>query len=86
MHYSSDNAVMAVSLSINTIKLYSPGTGQFLGDCLGHTNTITDLLFPDPATPHLFCSSSSDGTVRYWDIRTRQEVLQYFWCMQESVF
>ena len=68
---------MAVSLSINTIKLYSPWTGQYLGDCLGHTDTITDVLFPEPTTPHLFCSSSSDGTIRYWDTRTQQEVLVY---------
>lgn len=71
---SWDNAVMVVSLSTNTLKMYSPMTGQFLGDCLGHTDTISDVLFPDPRTPQIFCSSSSDGTVRVWDTRTHQQV------------
>lgn len=72
--HSWDNSVMVVSLSTNALKLYSPTTGQFLGDCLGHTDTINDVLFPDSRMPQLFCSSSSDGTVRVWDTRTRQQV------------
>lgn len=65
---------MVVSLSTKAIKIYSPMTGQFLGDCFGHMGTISDVLFPDPKTPHLFCSSSLDGTIRTWDTRTRQQV------------
>lgn len=71
---SEDNSVMVVSLSTNALKLYSPITGQFLGDCLGHTDTINDMVFPDLKVPHIFCSSSSDGTVRVWDTRMRQQV------------
>ncbi|KAI5074676.1 hypothetical protein GOP47_0010637 [Adiantum capillus-veneris] len=71
---SEDNSVMVVSLSTNALKLYSPITGQFLGDCLGHTDTINEVLFPDLKVPQLFCTSSSDGTVRLWDMRMRQQV------------
>jgi len=66
--------MMAVSLSTNAIKLYGPATGQYLGDCLGHTNTISDIAFPDSSSPNILCSSSADGTVRAWDIRLRKEV------------
>ncbi|KAG0561256.1 hypothetical protein KC19_9G049100 [Ceratodon purpureus] len=71
---NGDNSTMAVSLSTNAIKLYGPATGQYLGDCLGHTNTISDISFPDASSPSVLCSSSADGTVRAWDIRLRKEV------------
>lgn len=71
---SWDNTVMAVSLSTKAIKIYSPMAGKFLGDCNGHTGTISDLLFPDPKIPHSFCSSSLDGTIRVWDTRNNQQV------------
>ena len=66
---------MAVSLSTNAIKLYTPATGQYLGDCLGHTSTVSDISFPDASSPNILCSSSADGTVRAWDIRLRKEVI-----------
>ncbi|KAL2649720.1 hypothetical protein R1flu_017848 [Riccia fluitans] len=65
---------MAVSLSTNAIKLYSPETGAYVGDCLGHTSTISGISFPDPNSPMLLLSSSADGTIRTWDIRNRKEV------------
>lgn len=71
---------MAVSLSTNAIKLYGPATGQYLGDCLGHTNTVSDISFPDASSPNILCSSSADGTVRAWDIRLRKEVTHHILC------
>lgn len=71
---SWDNTVMAVSLSTKAIKIYSPITGQFFGDCFGHTGNISDLLFPEPKTPHTFCSSSLDGSIRLWDTRSCRQV------------
>ncbi|BBM98587.1 WD repeat-containing protein 89 [Marchantia polymorpha subsp. ruderalis] len=71
---NGDKSTMAVSLSTNAIKLYSPQTGAFLGDCLGHTCTISGISFPDPNSPMLLLSSSADGTIRTWDIRNRKEV------------
>ncbi|KAK2990619.1 hypothetical protein RJ640_019899 [Escallonia rubra] len=67
---------MAVSLSTNTVKLYSPVTGQFMGECSkGHSSTINEISFSGPpSTPHLLHSCSSDGTIRAWDTRSFQQV------------
>ncbi|KAJ8898593.1 hypothetical protein K2173_004206 [Erythroxylum novogranatense] len=65
---------MAVSLSTNTVKLYSPATGQYQGECRGHSNTVNHISFSNLATPHVLHSCSSDGTIRAWDTRTFQEV------------
>ncbi|PKA61461.1 U4/U6 small nuclear ribonucleoprotein PRP4-like protein [Apostasia shenzhenica] len=71
---SPEIPVMAVSLSENTIKLYSPATGQFLGECKGHRGTIHEISFSVPSSPSLLCSCSSDATVRTWDTRTFKQV------------
>ncbi|KAK3041497.1 hypothetical protein RJ639_000474 [Escallonia herrerae] len=67
---------MAVSLSTNTVKLYSPVTGQFMGEWIkGHSSTINEISFSGPpSTPHLLHSCSSDGTIRAWDTRSFQQV------------
>ncbi|XP_007050892.2 PREDICTED: WD repeat-containing protein 89 homolog [Theobroma cacao] len=69
-----DWASMAVSLSTNAVKLYSPMTGQYFGECKGHTSTINHISFSGPSTPHTLHSSSSDGTIRAWDTRTFHQV------------
>ncbi|OMO81919.1 hypothetical protein COLO4_23365 [Corchorus olitorius] len=69
-----DWASMAVSLSTNAVKLYSPTTGQYLGECKGHSSTINQISFSGPSTPHVLHSCSSDGTVRAWDTRTFHQV------------
>ncbi|KAL8151274.1 hypothetical protein V2J09_021082 [Rumex salicifolius] len=66
-----DWSAMAVSLSSKLVKLYSPATGQFLGECKGHDATINHIAF---STPHLLHSCSSDGTLRAWDTRTFQQI------------
>ncbi|GFP85604.1 WD repeat-containing protein 89 homolog [Phtheirospermum japonicum] len=65
---------MAVSLSTNAVKLYSPLTGQYLGECKGHTSTINEISFAGPSAPHLLYSCSSDCTLRAWDSRSFQQV------------
>ncbi|GAV87174.1 WD40 domain-containing protein [Cephalotus follicularis] len=69
-----DWSLMGVSLSTNAVKLYSPVTGQFCGECKGHSNTINSISFAGPSTPHVLHSCSSDGTIRAWDTRTFQQV------------
>ncbi|KAL0920177.1 hypothetical protein M5K25_009295 [Dendrobium thyrsiflorum] len=71
---SPEISTLAVSLSSNTIKLYSPATGQFIGECKGHISTIHEISFGVPSSPHLLCSCSSDATVRMWDTRTFKQV------------
>ncbi|CAI0440439.1 unnamed protein product [Linum tenue] len=65
---------MAVSLSTNAIKLYSPVTAQYQGECRGHSGSINDISFSVSSTPHVLHSCSSDGTIRAWDTRTFQQV------------
>lgn len=65
---------MAVSLSTNAVKLYSPVTGQYVGECTGHSATVNHISFNVPSSPHILCSSSSDATIRFWDTRTFHQV------------
>ncbi|XP_052203575.1 WD repeat-containing protein GTS1 [Diospyros lotus] len=66
---------MAVSLSTNAVKLYSPQTCQYFGECKGHSSTINQISFSAPSlTPHILHSCSSDGTIRAWDTRSYQQV------------
>ncbi|XAR58455.1 hypothetical protein NMG60_11013850 [Bertholletia excelsa] len=69
-----DGTMMAVSLSTNTMKLYSPSTGQYFGELKGHSSTINQIAFSNPVSPHVLHSCSSDGTIRAWDTRTLQQV------------
>lgn len=70
----NDWTSMAVSLSTNVIKLYSLATGQYIGECNGHSSTINQISFSDPSSPHVLHSCSSDGSLRAWDTRSFQQV------------
>ncbi|KAK3136500.1 hypothetical protein QOZ80_5BG0436770 [Eleusine coracana subsp. coracana] len=67
-------STLAVSLSTNALKFYSPATGQYLGECKGHEGTINEISFSVPSSPQVVCSCSSDGTVRAWDTRNFQQI------------
>ncbi|CAH2057615.1 unnamed protein product, partial [Thlaspi arvense] len=71
-----DWTAIAVSLSTNTVKLYSPVTGQYYGECKGHSGTVNQIAFSSDsaASPHVLHSCSSDGTIRSWDTRSFQQV------------
>ncbi|XP_061960979.1 WD repeat-containing protein GTS1-like isoform X2 [Populus nigra] len=69
-----DWSSVAVSLSTKAVKLYSPVTGQFQGECKGHSDTINQIAFSVSSSPHLLHSCSSDGTIRAWDTRTFQQI------------
>ncbi|XP_057963531.1 WD repeat-containing protein GTS1 [Malania oleifera] len=69
-----DSTLMAVSLSTNSVKLYSPTTGQYIGECKGHSATINHISFSCPSNPDVLHSCSTDGTIRAWDTRTFKQV------------
>lgn len=71
---NQENSTLAVSLSTNAIKCYSPLTGQYIGECKGHSGPINHISFSDPSSPHVLHSCSSDGTIRTWDIRSFNQV------------
>ncbi|KAL2660933.1 hypothetical protein AAZV13_03G172500 [Glycine max] len=80
-----DWSAMAVSLSTNAVKLYSPVAGQYFGEFKGHSETVNQISFSGPSNPHILCSCSSDGTIRAWDARTFQQVLFWDWRNMKQV-
>ncbi|XP_020425557.1 WD repeat-containing protein 89 homolog [Prunus persica] len=81
-----DWTAMAVSLSTNAVKVYSPVTGQYYGECKGHSATINHISFSGPSTPHVLHSCSSDGTIRAWDTRTFQQVSSFHSGSSQEIF
>ncbi|KAM0998447.1 hypothetical protein ACFX2I_008185 [Malus domestica] len=81
-----DWTAMAVSLSTNAVKVYSPVTGQYYGECNGHSATINQIAFSGPSTPHVLHSCSSDGTIRAWDTRTFQQVSSFHSGSSQEIF
>ncbi|KAK1291245.1 hypothetical protein QJS10_CPB17g01319 [Acorus calamus] len=71
---SQETSALAVSLSTNAMKFYSAGTGQYVGECTGHSGIINDVSFSVPSSPHVLSSCSSDGTIRAWDTRNFKQV------------
>jgi WD40 repeat protein len=57
----------------NAIRLWDTSSGKLLGVCKGHTQGIRWLAFsPDGET---LASVSDDSTLRFWNVRTQQELL-----------
>ncbi|KAJ4847437.1 WD repeat-containing protein gts1 [Turnera subulata] len=81
-----DWSSMAVSLSTNAVKLYSPTTGQYQGECKGHTDTINQISFSVASCPHVLHSCSSDGTIRAWDTRNFQQVSSFSVGSSQEIF
>uniref|UniRef100_A0A061QP84 Transducin family protein n=1 Tax=Tetraselmis sp. GSL018 TaxID=582737 RepID=A0A061QP84_9CHLO len=67
---------VAASLSNRRIKLYAgrETTLSPVGDLIGHQGNIQDIAFALPEAASTLHSCALDGTVRGWEIRTKQEV------------
>jgi WD40 repeat protein len=63
---------VAAALSNNVLKVYRHDAGdlQHTGDLSGHTDRITDVYMPEQPATEAVVSSSDDGSVRLWDIRS----------------
>ena len=74
--YSPQISAVAASTSCNVVQLYAMvGAGlQSVNTLSGHSATISDVAFCIQDSPHLVHTSSADGTVRGWDIRSNQQV------------
>ncbi|KAF5189438.1 Wd repeat-containing protein gts1 [Thalictrum thalictroides] len=83
---SPENSTLAVSLSTNAIKFYSAVTGQYIGECKGHSAPINQISFSCPSSPHVLQSCSSDGTLRAWDTRTFNQVSSLIAGSHQEVF
>jgi WD40 repeat protein len=63
----------AVNDPENAIRLWDTSTGKMLGVCRGHTQGVRWLAFaPERDT---LASVSDDSTLRFWNVRTQQELL-----------
>jgi WD40 repeat protein len=64
-----DKSIVAASSSTNAIKIYDFNTQALVSQCVGHSETITEIVF-SPTEPFVLYSSSMDGTIGTWDVRT----------------
>jgi WD40 repeat protein len=75
---SDDGNILAVGSNPvtetdNAIHLWDTRNGTHLGVCTGHTQGVRWLAFsPDGET---LASASDDSTLRFWNVRTQQELL-----------
>jgi WD40 repeat protein len=70
-----DHSAAVASLSNHRLKVYSLAPTQLThtSDLQGHQSTITDIQFPDPTCSYAAYTSSTDGTIRGWDLRSGQQ-------------
>ncbi len=57
----------------NAIRLWDTRTGRLLGICAGHTQGVGRLVFSSDGKT--LASTSSDGTLRFWNVKTQQQLL-----------
>ena len=75
---SHDGSVLAAGSEAmndpeNVIRLWHTKTGKMLGVCRGHTQGVRWLAFPPEG--ETLASVSDDSTLRFWNVRTQQELL-----------
>ncbi|GMH40650.1 hypothetical protein BSKO_08554 [Bryopsis sp. KO-2023] len=76
---SSDGEGLAARLSNKQIKLYAcdqSGLREVSG-LVGHTDRVTGMAIVEEGDGVGVCSCSLDGTVRFWDPRSRREVNRF---------
>jgi WD40 repeat protein len=66
----------------NAIRLWDTRNGKLIGVCKGHTQGVRWLaISPDAET---LASVSDDSTLRFWNVRTRQELLS-IWNLADPI-
>ena len=61
--------VIAASNSLQTVKLYSTDSLEFVGELKGHTDHIKDIVF-NKADPNALMTFGDSGSVNLWDVRS----------------
>jgi WD40 repeat protein len=75
---SDDGNILAVGSNPlteteNAIRLWDTRNAKLLGVCKGHTQGVRWLAFSPKA--ETLASVSDDSTLRFWNVRTQQELL-----------
>ena len=52
----------------NVVKIWSPETGEFLRDLIGHTQGLSDIAWSSNSV--YLASASDDTTIRIWNVQT----------------
>ena len=52
----------------NVVKIWSPDTGEFLRDLIGHTQGLSDIAWSSNSV--YLASASDDTTIRIWNVQT----------------
>lgn len=52
----------------NVVKIWSPETGEFLRDLIGHTQGLSDIAWSSNSVN--LASASDDTTIRIWNVQT----------------
>lgn len=65
--FLQDGSMLLVAANNYAIMAFNPITGVQVGSFLGHSDTVTDLLFTSDG--QYLISSSLDGTIRIWGIQ-----------------
>ncbi|PHN07831.1 WD40 domain-containing protein [Flavilitoribacter nigricans] len=69
---SADGSLLALGNWTHHIYLHDVNTGQRIHTFTGHKGEITGLAFSSDSK--MMASGSTDGTVKLWDLTTRQEI------------
>lgn len=75
--YSTDGEILASGDASNTIKLWDIKSRKLKDTLIGHNNTINALAFvPEGTEQYSGClaSGSADGTIRFWNPDTAEEI------------
>ncbi|RKU24002.1 hypothetical protein C6503_01925 [Candidatus Poribacteria bacterium] len=78
--FSADGKTLATGDANKIIKLWDVSTRHARVALRGHKNTINALTFAPKGTPlysGCLVSGSADGTIRFWDPNTGQELLTF---------
>ncbi len=71
--FSPDGRILAVVCQDDAVRLLDVFTGELLGTCTGHKQTIFSVEFsPDGKT---LATASDDSTLKLWNVATQQELL-----------
>ncbi|XP_049849892.1 WD repeat-containing protein 89 homolog [Schistocerca gregaria] len=73
-HHASE--VVAVSTSNRQVKIYNVNSAALVGELNGHAAAITGIKC-DRKNPNIVVSSSEDKTIKVWDIRSSQMIVEY---------
>ena len=78
--FSAKGEIVASGDTNKEIKVWDVSTSRERATLIGHKNTINSLTFaPEGTSPYSGClaSGSADGTIRFWDPETGQELITF---------